>query len=105
MTFLWSFISDVYFVCCKKCCLCDLLDCVLQASVPAEALLSFWTDGYRKSWGVKLYSASSAEEVLQVAFHVFFCYLCLLYNSSGGVWKGLEKIPFYNKTKGKRGPN
>ena len=105
MTFLWSFISDVYFVCCKKCCLCDLLDCVLQASVPAEALLPFWTDGYRKSWGVKLYSASSAEEVLQVVFHVFFCYLCLLYNSSGGVWKGLEKIPFYNKTKGKRGPN
>ena len=105
MTFLWSFISDVYFVCCKKCCLCDLLDCVLQASVPAEALLPFWTDGYRKSWGVKLYSASSAEEVLQVVFHVFFCYLCLLYNSSGGVWKGLEKIPLYNKTKGKRGPN
>lgn len=90
----------------EKCCLCDLLDCVLQASVPAEALLPFWTDGYRKSWGMKLYSASSAEEVLQVVFHVFFfCYLCLLYNSIGGVWKGLEKTPFYNKTKGKRGPN
>ena len=79
MTFLWSFISDVYFVCCKKCCLCDLLDCALQASVPAEALLPFWTDGYRKSWGVKLYSASSAEEVLQVVFHVFFAiFVCCI---------------------------
>ncbi|CAD6271220.1 unnamed protein product [Miscanthus lutarioriparius] len=43
-----------------------LLLATIEASVLAEALLPFWTDGYRKSWGVKLYSASSAEEVLQM---------------------------------------
>ncbi|AQK88478.1 Putative homeodomain-like transcription factor superfamily protein [Zea mays] len=43
-----------------------LLLATIEASVPAEALLPFWTDLYRKSWGVKLYSASSAEEVLQM---------------------------------------
>jgi hypothetical protein len=59
--------------------LCDLLDRVLQALVPAEALLPFWTDGYRKSWGAKLYSASSAEEVLQVALHAFCSFVyCII---------------------------
>uniref|UniRef100_A0A804QKX7 Uncharacterized protein n=1 Tax=Zea mays TaxID=4577 RepID=A0A804QKX7_MAIZE len=43
-----------------------LLLATIEALVPAEALLPFWTDGYRKSWGAKLYSASSAEEVLQM---------------------------------------
>jgi hypothetical protein len=49
---------------------------ILQASLPAESLQSFWTDGYRKSWGVKLYSASSAEEVFQVThpFPIFFSF-------------------------------
>jgi len=38
----------------------------LQASIPVEALQSFWTDGYRKTWGVKLHSSTSAEDLLQV---------------------------------------
>ncbi|XP_020594364.1 homeobox-DDT domain protein RLT2-like, partial [Phalaenopsis equestris] len=35
-------------------------------SIPAEALQPFWTEGYRKSWGVKLNSASSADDFLQL---------------------------------------
>ncbi|RRT44024.1 hypothetical protein BHE74_00056510 [Ensete ventricosum] len=35
-------------------------------SIPAEALQAFWTEGYRKSWGVKLQSSSSAEELFQI---------------------------------------
>ncbi|XP_062180404.1 homeobox-DDT domain protein RLT2-like [Phragmites australis] len=46
--------------------LLKLLLATIEASVPAEALQLFWTDGYRKSWGVKLYSTSSAEEVFQM---------------------------------------
>ncbi|XP_020268550.1 homeobox-DDT domain protein RLT2 isoform X2 [Asparagus officinalis] len=39
---------------------------LMEASIPAEALQSFWTDGYRKSWGVKLHSSTSAEDLLQL---------------------------------------
>ncbi|WOL11018.1 hypothetical protein Cni_G19779 [Canna indica] len=38
----------------------------VEASIPAEALQAFWTEGYRKSWAVKLQSSSSAEELLQI---------------------------------------
>ncbi|KAL6610783.1 hypothetical protein ACP70R_040752 [Stipagrostis hirtigluma subsp. patula] len=46
--------------------LLKLLLATTEASIPSEALKSIWTDGYRKSWGVRLYSASSAEEVFQM---------------------------------------
>lgn len=49
-----------------------------QASVPFEALKSAWTDGYRTSWGMKLYSSTTAEELLQVCvlgFYVLIIYL------------------------------
>ncbi|XP_042409770.1 homeobox-DDT domain protein RLT2-like isoform X1 [Zingiber officinale] len=39
---------------------------MIEAAIPAEALQTFWTDGYRKSWAVKLHSSASAEELLQV---------------------------------------
>ncbi|KAJ6850982.1 homeobox-DDT domain protein RLT2 isoform X2 [Iris pallida] len=39
---------------------------LIEVSVPTEALQTFWTDGYRKSWGVKLHSSSSAEDILQL---------------------------------------
>nr|XP_010924409.1 homeobox-DDT domain protein RLT2 isoform X2 [Elaeis guineensis] len=39
---------------------------VIEVSIPAEALQPFWTEGYRKSWGVKLHSSSSAEELFQI---------------------------------------
>ncbi|PKA49656.1 hypothetical protein AXF42_Ash004197 [Apostasia shenzhenica] len=39
---------------------------LVEVSVPAEALQHFWTEGYRKSWGVKLNSAASAEDLLQL---------------------------------------
>ncbi|KAH7686073.1 WHIM1 domain-containing protein [Dioscorea alata] len=39
---------------------------LIEVSIPAEALQPFWTEGYRKSWGVKLHSSSSAEELFQV---------------------------------------
>ncbi|KAJ0233722.1 Homeobox-DDT domain protein RLT1 [Hirschfeldia incana] len=38
----------------------------LEASVPDEALESFWTDDKRKSWGFRLNASSSPEELLQV---------------------------------------
>ncbi|XP_043697565.1 homeobox-DDT domain protein RLT2-like [Telopea speciosissima] len=41
---------------------------VIEVSIPSEALQPFWTDTYRKSWGVKLQTSSSAEELLQVPF-------------------------------------
>jgi hypothetical protein len=47
-----------------------------QASVPAEALQLFWTDEYRKSWGVKLFSTSSYEEIFQV-LHLFPFYILI----------------------------
>ncbi|KAJ6853925.1 homeobox-DDT domain protein RLT2 isoform X2 [Iris pallida] len=39
---------------------------LIEVSVPAEALQPFWTDGYRKAWGVRLHSSSSAEDLLQL---------------------------------------
>ncbi|KAJ4847083.1 hypothetical protein Tsubulata_040919 [Turnera subulata] len=36
-----------------------------SVSVLSEALQSFWTNGHRKSWGVKLQSSLSAEDLLQ----------------------------------------
>ncbi|XP_010245587.1 PREDICTED: homeobox-DDT domain protein RLT2-like isoform X2 [Nelumbo nucifera] len=39
---------------------------LIEVSVPPEALQSFWTKSYRKYWGVKLHSSSSAEELLQL---------------------------------------
>ncbi|KAJ0985990.1 hypothetical protein J5N97_004346 [Dioscorea zingiberensis] len=38
---------------------------VIEVSIPAEALQPFWTESYRKSWGLKLHSSSSAEELFQ----------------------------------------
>ncbi|XP_062206469.1 homeobox-DDT domain protein RLT2-like isoform X2 [Phragmites australis] len=38
----------------------------IEASIPSEALQSFWTDVYRKSWGVKLYSTKSIGEIFQL---------------------------------------
>ncbi|KAG8055907.1 hypothetical protein GUJ93_ZPchr0001g29646 [Zizania palustris] len=38
----------------------------IEASIPPEALQPFWTDGYRKSWGVKLHSTTSLEEIFQM---------------------------------------
>ncbi|WRX15053.1 hypothetical protein QQP08_007540 [Theobroma cacao] len=37
-----------------------------QVSIPFEALQSAWTEGYRNFWGMKLYSSTTAEELLQV---------------------------------------
>lgn len=39
---------------------------LIEASIPPEALQPFWTEGYRKSWGVKLNLASSPDEFLQL---------------------------------------
>ncbi|KAL1208424.1 Homeobox-DDT domain protein RLT1 [Cardamine amara subsp. amara] len=38
----------------------------LEASVPDEALESFWTEDKRKIWGLRLNASSSSEELLQV---------------------------------------
>ncbi|XP_062217174.1 homeobox-DDT domain protein RLT2-like isoform X4 [Phragmites australis] len=38
----------------------------IEASIPSEALQSFWTDVYRKSWGLKLYSTKSMGEIFQL---------------------------------------
>ncbi|KAG2318889.1 hypothetical protein Bca4012_054861 [Brassica carinata] len=38
----------------------------LEASVPDEALESFWTEDKRKNWGFRLNASSSPEELLQV---------------------------------------
>ncbi|KAK1286955.1 hypothetical protein QJS10_CPB20g01876 [Acorus calamus] len=38
----------------------------MEVSIPPEALQSFWTEGYRKSWAVKLHSSSSAEDLFQI---------------------------------------
>lgn len=37
-----------------------------QASLPPEGLEAFWTENLRKSWGMKLMSSSSPEELNQV---------------------------------------
>ncbi|CAO2183310.1 unnamed protein product [Urochloa humidicola] len=38
----------------------------IEASIPSEALQPFWTDVYRKSWSVKLYSTKYIAEVFQL---------------------------------------
>ncbi|KAJ1284714.1 hypothetical protein BS78_03G226300 [Paspalum vaginatum] len=38
----------------------------IEASIPSEALQSLWTDVYRKSWSVKLYSSKSVAEIFQL---------------------------------------
>ncbi|KAI4319771.1 hypothetical protein MLD38_033331 [Melastoma candidum] len=38
---------------------------LIEASIPPKALGTIWTDEYRRYWGVKLYSASSPEQLLQ----------------------------------------
>ncbi|KAF8409189.1 hypothetical protein HHK36_005263 [Tetracentron sinense] len=37
-----------------------------EVSVPPEALQPFWTEEYRKSWGMKLHTSTSAEDLLQI---------------------------------------
>ncbi|KAL2483356.1 Homeodomain-like transcriptional regulator [Forsythia ovata] len=37
----------------------------IEASIPQEALEPFWSDTYRKSWGMKLLMALTAEDLLQ----------------------------------------
>ncbi|KAL5793714.1 hypothetical protein ACOSP7_002308 [Xanthoceras sorbifolium] len=39
---------------------------LVEVSIPPEALQPVWTDGCRKSWGMKLHSSLSAEELIQV---------------------------------------
>ncbi|XP_066312282.1 homeobox-DDT domain protein RLT2-like isoform X2 [Miscanthus floridulus] len=38
----------------------------IEASIPSEALQPFWTDVYRKSWSVKLYTTKSIAETFQL---------------------------------------
>ena len=45
---------------------------ILQVSIPPEALQPIWTDNYRKSWGQKLQSSSTPEELLQVRVSIFY---------------------------------
>ncbi|KAL8151093.1 hypothetical protein V2J09_020901 [Rumex salicifolius] len=37
----------------------------LEVSVPTDALQPYWSDGYRRSWGMQLYMSSSADDLLQ----------------------------------------
>ncbi|XP_057792549.1 homeobox-DDT domain protein RLT2-like isoform X1 [Salvia miltiorrhiza] len=37
----------------------------IEASIPSDALESFWSDEYRKSWGRKLHMSLTAKELLQ----------------------------------------
>ncbi|KAB2052841.1 hypothetical protein ES319_A12G148600v1 [Gossypium barbadense] len=39
---------------------------LLEVSIPFEALQSTWTEDYRNSWGMKLDSSTTAEELLQI---------------------------------------
>ncbi|KAJ6690889.1 HOMEOBOX-DDT DOMAIN PROTEIN RLT2 [Salix koriyanagi] len=39
---------------------------LIEVSVLPEALQPFWTNDYRKSWGMKLQSSSSVEDLLQI---------------------------------------
>ncbi|XP_052177400.1 homeobox-DDT domain protein RLT2 isoform X2 [Diospyros lotus] len=39
---------------------------LIEVSIPTEALQPAWSEGYRKSWGMKLYRASTAEDLLQI---------------------------------------
>ncbi|XP_048138027.1 homeobox-DDT domain protein RLT2 isoform X2 [Rhodamnia argentea] len=45
--------------------LLKVLLALMEAFVPPEALECFWTDDYRKSWGSKLQTSSSASDLLQ----------------------------------------
>ncbi|KAK9085386.1 hypothetical protein Sjap_025797 [Stephania japonica] len=38
---------------------------VVEVFIPPEALEPFWTEDYRKRWGMKLNASSSAEDILQ----------------------------------------
>ncbi|KAH9321847.1 hypothetical protein KI387_016486, partial [Taxus chinensis] len=38
----------------------------VEASIPSEALKTFWTEGYRRSWGLSLKSATCPAELLQI---------------------------------------
>ncbi|KAK3184068.1 hypothetical protein Dsin_031354 [Dipteronia sinensis] len=46
--------------------LLKVLLALVEVSVPPEALQPVWTDGCRKSWGMKLHSSLSAEELNQI---------------------------------------
>ncbi|KAL9241090.1 hypothetical protein vseg_015240 [Gypsophila vaccaria] len=39
---------------------------LVEVCIPSEVLKSTWSDTYRKSWGMKLHTSSSAEDFLQV---------------------------------------
>ncbi|KAK6919642.1 WHIM2 domain [Dillenia turbinata] len=39
---------------------------LIEVSIPPEACQSVWTESYRDSWGLKLHSSSSAEDLLQI---------------------------------------
>ncbi|KAL2937885.1 Homeobox-DDT domain protein RLT2 [Bienertia sinuspersici] len=39
---------------------------LVEVCIPPEAFQAVWSDTYRKSWGLKLYMSSSAEDLLQV---------------------------------------
>ncbi|XP_057955168.1 homeobox-DDT domain protein RLT2 isoform X3 [Malania oleifera] len=41
---------------------------LIEVSILPEGLQPVWTEGYRKSWGVKLHASSSAENLLQFLF-------------------------------------
>ncbi|KAF5728700.1 hypothetical protein HS088_TW21G00850 [Tripterygium wilfordii] len=42
------------------------LSAFVEASIPLEALASYWTEDNRRSWGATLNVSSSAEELLQI---------------------------------------
>ncbi|KAI8009774.1 hypothetical protein LOK49_LG06G01946 [Camellia lanceoleosa] len=39
---------------------------LIEVSIPIEALQPAWSEGYRRSWGMKLHTVTSVEELLQV---------------------------------------
>ncbi|KAL7215900.1 hypothetical protein ACSBR1_027948 [Camellia fascicularis] len=39
---------------------------LIEVSIPMEALQPAWSEGYRRSWGMKLHTVTSAEELLQI---------------------------------------
>lgn len=39
---------------------------LVEVSVPPEAIQPVWTEGYRKSWGLKLHTSSSAEDLFKM---------------------------------------
>ncbi|XP_034928330.1 homeobox-DDT domain protein RLT2 isoform X4 [Populus alba] len=46
--------------------LLKLLLALIEVSVLPEALQAVWTNGYRKSWGMKLQSSSCVDDLLQI---------------------------------------